>query len=158
MTIWIDGGQDRRWRGSLLEQVSKWFCTHSEQLHRYGNGYFFTQECIQLLSKNETDDSNDADHKGADVCLRHEVTHLQHGLAEEEDPSRRMNFQMTGSEATSHGCILSYVDQRQRPVVSLRVDAKGIFELGHDHVNGGSCGVSPDQWLGQIGHQKTKLK
>lgn len=142
----------------VLAQVSKCFCTHGEQLHGYGNGYFFTQARVQLLSENETDDSNDADHKGADVCLRYEVTHLQHGLAEEEDPNRSMDFKMTRSKATSNGCILSYIYQRQRPVVSLWVDAKGVFELGRDNMNGGSCCVSPDQRLRQIGHQKTKLK
>lgn len=96
-----------------LAQVSKCFCTHGEQLHRYGNRYFFAQARVQLLSENETDDSNDADHKGADVCLRYEVTHLQHGLAEEEDPNRSMDFKVTRSKATSMAAFcLTYIRDR----------------------------------------------
>lgn len=92
MTIWMDSGQDGCWCGSVSAQVSESFCTHTKQLHRYRNRYFFTQVCIQLLSENETDNRNDADHKSADVCLRYEVTHLQHSLEEEQDPNRRMTF------------------------------------------------------------------
>lgn len=91
MTIWMDRGQDGSWCGSLLEQVLKWFCTHTKQLHRYRNRYFFTQVCIQLLSKNETDNRDDADHKRTYVGLRYEVTHLHNSLEEEQNPKRNMN-------------------------------------------------------------------
>lgn len=92
MTIWMDRGRDRCWCGSVPAKVSESFCTHTKQLHRYRNRYFFTQVCIQLLSENETDNSDDADHKRADVCLRYEVTHLQHSLEEEQDPNRSVTF------------------------------------------------------------------
>lgn len=36
-------------------------------------------------------------------------------------------------------------------------DAEGVFELGHDDVDGRSCGVTSDQRLGQVGHNETKL-
>lgn len=54
--------------------------THSKQLHRYRNRYFFTQECIKLLNEDEADYSNDADHKRSNVCLWNEGAHLQHSL------------------------------------------------------------------------------
>lgn len=41
--------------------------------------------------------------------------------------------------------------------MSLRADAKGVFELGHDDVDCGSRGITSHQWLRQIGHHKTKL-
>lgn len=82
MTIWVESGQDGCWCGSVTAQVSESLSTHTKQLHGYRNRYFLTQVCIQLLSKNETDNSDDADHKSADVCLRYEVTHLQHSLKE----------------------------------------------------------------------------
>lgn len=41
--------------------------------------------------------------------------------------------------------------------MSHRRDAKGVFELRHDDVDGGSRGVTSDQWLGQVGHNKTKV-
>lgn len=61
--------------------------THSKQLHRYRNRYFFTQICIELLSEDETDYSDNADHKNTNVCLWNEVTNFQHSL-EKNKPKR----------------------------------------------------------------------
>lgn len=41
--------------------------------------------------------------------------------------------------------------------MSHRADAKGVFELGNDDMDGSSCGVTSDQRLRQVGHNKPKL-
>lgn len=41
--------------------------------------------------------------------------------------------------------------------MSLRVDAKGVFELGHNDVNGCSCGITSHQRLRQVGHHEAEL-
>lgn len=53
--------------------------------------------------------------------------------------------------------MFSHIYQRHRPTISERADAKGIFELGHDDMDGSSSGVTSDQRLRQIGHHETKL-
>lgn len=63
------------------------FYTHSKQLHGYWNRYFFTQVCIEFLREDETNDSDDAHHKSANVCFWNEVAHLQNGL--EKGPQKR---------------------------------------------------------------------
>lgn len=37
------------------------------------------------------------------------------------------------------------------------VEAKSVFELGHDDVDGSSGGVTSDQRLGQVGDHETEL-
>lgn len=41
--------------------------------------------------------------------------------------------------------------------MSHRAEAKSVFELGHDDVDGSSCGVTADQRLRQVGHDETEL-
>lgn len=53
--------------------------------------------------------------------------------------------------------VCSHIYQGHRPVVSHRADAKGVFELGHDDMDGSSGGVASDQRLRQVGHHETKL-
>lgn len=52
---------------------------------------------------------------------------------------------------------LSYVYQGERSAVSVRADAKAVFELGHNDVDGSCCGVAPDQRLRQVSYHEAEL-
>ncbi len=53
-------------------------------------------------------------------------------------------------------CVHTHIYKRQRSTISMWIDAKGIFELGDDNVNGGCCCISSHQWLWEIRYHKTK--
>lgn len=40
--------------------------------------------------------------------------------------------------------------------MSFGANAKGVFELRHNNVDGCCCGITSDQRFGEVGHHETK--
>lgn len=105
------------------------FYTHSKQLHWYRNRYFFTQVCIQLLSQDEADYGDDADHKSTNVGLWDEVAHLRYSLAKRQE--KECLFRKMSTVTSAHLRLLCLTEKTVSSTrMSLFRQRHGISSIG----------------------------